>query len=120
MTAEGWWAKVEEFWPEFTNLTEQFHPFYRKSHKYPITAGNAEQACQGIREKIASAAQDEDPIDKLLKAKENRDHTTIMSIFNQVWFGMPESESVRYLPGFFQMCDLLADYPNEFDQEEIS
>ena len=72
-----------------------------------ITAPMAEKACEGIRQDIASKPQ-VDPQVRFAEYLKNKD-SRIVSLFNDVWFGMPESKSVRCEEGLFELCDLCSE-----------
>lgn len=103
-TSEDYWNLVEASKEKLQRLISEFHPFYKKVHQMPITAEMAEKACENIREEIAAKQQLDPQVEfaEMLKKKDPK----IVGLFNDVWFGMPESTSVREYPGFFELCDL--------------
>jgi len=71
----------------------------------PITAPDAEAACESIRREI-QAEYTGSPLDRFDLAAERMDTRELTSLLNDAWFGMPESASVRKVPGFHALCDL--------------
>lgn len=106
-----WWQEVDDNWADLVRLIEKFHPAHRREDdmmNYGITAPNAERACAAIRSDI----QTEHPISLATQARANRDAETLHRIFNEVWFGAPESRSVFAEPCFGLLCDLCSEYPD--------
>lgn len=108
----NWWEEVDNNWGDLLNLIEKFHPAHSNPEVimlYPITASNAEKACDSIRNQIDTKL----PISIANTAKENRDGETLHRIFNETWFGAPESRDVFYEPCFGLLCDLCSEYEGE-------
>lgn len=87
------------------NAIKTFHPYFRTHFPDVITAQSAELACSIARSEIKSTTN-KNPIDKFLSYNTN----DVMSIANEVWFGMPESMESRNHPAFFLICDLAEGY----------
>ena len=117
MTPQEWLAKVREHKDDLLDLIESYHPsshaMYGKRKKLPITAPNAESACQAVREKIQKEEQDlAYPRDRFLAALERNDWAEINSLLNGAWFGVPESSSCWQIRGFAIAVDLMDDMPD--------
>lgn len=78
----------------------------------PITAPNAELACQTVRTKIRQE-QPQNPLERWDKAVEEKNIAEIDSLLNGAWFGVPESTSCWSIPGFKEAVDLMDDPPYE-------
>lgn len=76
----------------------------------PITAPNAERACQWIRQDIR-AKEPADPLSRWDKALSDGDVGEIMSLLESTWFGVPESTDCWNIPGFAVAVNLLDDPP---------
>lgn len=112
MTITDWWALVDSRWVDLINCIETFHPNVKSvanDWAYPITAPEAERACEFVRATIDRPSV----LTSATKAKEDRDHRTLNSIFNEAWFGAPESRDVYSVPGFSTLCDLCSEYEGE-------
>lgn len=105
--AEEYWETCETFKDELSQMIGDFHPYYQRQHAMKITASAAEETCRVVRESIV-AETERDPCERFHEMLKSRD-PMISSIFNQVWFGMPESEYVRSYPGFGMLCDLCSE-----------
>lgn len=106
-TAEEWWEQVGHYREELLDLVLNFHPYYRKHHDFVITAPTAEIACQMVREDIC----DETKIDPawLFEQYCIEKNPKLSKLLDEAWFGMPESITVRSLPGFGVLCDLCSE-----------
>ncbi len=95
-------------------LVYKYHPYFRNVHEHTISAPGAEFACEQVRKQI----QKENNPPNL----ELRDPLYLNRVFNDTWFGMPESMEVRYEPGFGVLCDLCSEFPDDievdFDEED--
>ena len=83
----------------------EFHPYYAGRHDYAITASMAEAACAVVRKQIKAEVQ-EDPVAAYKEYRADK----IVGIANAVWFGMPESSSVRNHSAFPVVCELAEGY----------
>ncbi len=107
-TYEEYWQQVEENASLLQDWIASFHPFYaRPNLHYKITAEVAEKVCQGVRDEIAQREQEDPQV--LFTRYRNERNPEIVSLFNQTWFGIPESSDVRYEPGFGMFCDLCSE-----------
>lgn len=109
-TKEWWWDLVDEEWDNLIALIEHFHPSFDRAYNYPITANRAEQARQTC---LKNMEIEPNPVSAAIKARENKDAETLRDIFSQVWFGVPESYEAAQSAGFYSMCDLISDFPDE-------
>lgn len=114
-----WWKEVDQNWNCLSDLIATYHPAaisWKKVRRKPymkITAEMAEKACIPIRKDIVTKYDDIDVILLAKEAKENRQGDVLHSIFNETWFGMPESTMVRSVRGFGLLCDLCSEYEGE-------
>jgi hypothetical protein len=109
MNKEEFWQTVEQNRDDLIYLVKKYHPIYKNKHAIPITAQRAEHACEQIRKEIVNEYGGDPPttmFDYYLEQQSDK----IIDLLNGVWFGMPESESVRSEPGFFTLCDLCEGY----------
>lgn len=83
----------------------------------PITAPNAEMACQNIRESIRRE-EPQDPLERWDKAIAAGDISTVITLLDGAWFGVPESTSCWSIPGFKEAVDLMDDLPEQDDGEQ--
>lgn len=81
----------------------------------PITAPMAEKACELVRQEIA-AKHPGNPALMFDVATEKQDASALVRLLNDAWFGLPESASVRGLPGFFALCDLCEGIDEDADE----
>jgi len=81
----------------------------------PITAYNAEAACQNVRDMIRSnESMDRDSmLKKIETAFSTSDVDELMSLLSSTWFGVPESTCCWSIPGFKEAVDLMEDPPEE-------
>ena len=119
------WFKIEDkedqlkvFWQEIDNnfgdlleLCRKYHPNYTQPYKVPEHMILAEKACESVRNEIRSKSDNEYPIRNMEIARSDRDVVKLQSIANEIWFGMPESPSIRKEKGFFLLCDICSDAP---------
>ena len=107
-TAGEWWAWVLEHQGVLKDLIATYHPYYRYVHtNLPITAERAEQIREGIAEEIAcqTTSDPQRRFELYLKTQ----HSDMLSLLNETWWGLPESENVRSEPGFGVLCDLCSE-----------
>lgn len=100
-TREDWWRLVDENWDDLKNLIETFHPSKKNAPKMEITANRAEL----VRQEICSTIDELGDYESL---KNNRDNE-LLSIFNETYWGMPESVSCHDYPKFYLLCDLCSE-----------
>ena len=82
----------------------------------PISAGAAEAVCESIRREIAVEETKEPGVrfDRLLATKDRE----MVTLLNQVWFGLPESMDSRSLDGFGVLCDLCSEGGVLYEDDE--
>lgn len=137
MEKQDWIDTFNRSKNELRELVEQFHPSSKAKVREgaptvevpagvillpcPITAPTAEEACEVVRKQI-QRTKPQNPLtifdtlaeDPALHTKE------LTSLLSGAWFGMPESRSVRSLPGFFELCDLCEGVDEEEDTEDLA
>lgn len=114
MNAAQWWALFDAHQQEMRDLVERYHPTSGNRHEMPISAAGAEVACEVARNQILRESRVPGTVafDAAVKA---RDARALATLLNGAWFGMPESTSVRYEPGFYELCDLCEGADEEDD-----
>lgn len=75
----------------------------------PITAPNAEIACEKIRKEIEADAREEEPVASFTRFVDEKKGEDLVALLNEVWFGIPESIGAHSLPGFNALCDLCSE-----------
>ena len=122
-TAEEFWVLVEANKDDLQALIAKYHPIYMRVHRGRITAPLAKRVCEAVRKDIMEDYQGkflektvsdkrEDPQQKF-RDMLNRKDPTIDGLFNEVWFGMPESMESRNAKGFDILCLLCEGIPEE-------
>ena len=113
MTRSRWLQRVADNAEALRSLIANYHPSAgKRAPKMPITAHNAEVACENVRQKIATE-QPTDPVKRWDVAVANGDISTLDSLLNDAWFGVPESTQCWEIPGFSVAVDLMDDPPEE-------
>ena len=127
MKKQDWIDTFNRSKNELRDLVEQFHPSVKActsaltKKTYKVTASSTEEACKVVR-KLIRKRETQNPLtifDTLAEdpALHNKELTSLLS---GAWFGLPESRSVRSLPGFFELCDLCEGVDEEEDTEDIA
>jgi hypothetical protein len=136
MTVSRWMQKLTDNAKVLRELVSHYHPSARQPRaiqresilftngdavavdvpSMPITAPNAEMACQNVRQEIRRKEPD-DPLGRWDRAVSDSDIGTLMSLLHGAWFGVPESTECWGIPGFDVAVDLLDDPPEEEYQE---
>jgi len=116
MTREDWLARFNQHKEVLTSFVAGWHPrsiLYGKQEnvELPITAPNAEIACEEARSQIGPV----DVFKKWSKAVQEQDADTLSQMLSSAWFGVPESTSCWQITGFKEAVDLLDD-PIEYDE----
>lgn len=83
------------------HLVDTYHPFYKRVHHHHITAPGPEVVCALARKQIQEKNQEPD--------LDSQDAVYLSEMFNEVWFGMPESIDSRCEQGFGLLCDLCSE-----------
>jgi hypothetical protein len=115
-TMADWWKAVDGNWDELIAIIQDYHPAMHEStprSDMPISAYGAEAACEKARELIRAEAEQETkyPDEQAIEAKDKRDAEKLLRLFNQAWFGVPESMGAWSIPSFDLLCDLCSDFP---------
>lgn len=113
-SADEWWKLFEDNKEDIVRLIKNFHPqsCQQDDKEYIITAQFAEEISKLIREELkgdyTKLYGELDPVKVALilaKAKDPK----LLEVLSAAYFGLPESNSVRELPGFFVLCDLCSE-----------
>jgi len=107
-TPEQWWAYLETNKNSLLDLLATYHPYYNHQHNHKITALLAEKVAKGVRESIRELEQN-DPQRRFENYFKETNHEDMISLLNEVWFGMPESYESRNANGFDALCDLCSE-----------
>ena len=109
----AWMQKVLEHQENLRDLIANYHPAMNQPKKnLPITAPNAERACEVVRDSIRTK-EPHNPLERWDKAIQEKNIPEIDSLLNGAWFGVPESTSCWGIPGFKEAVDLMDDPPYE-------
>lgn len=114
---DKFWEKVESNWEVLVRLVQDWHPYSVdrvKKHSMPITAPGAQASCDLA---IQSLKKTGDPVSKMTSYRNDVNAIGIIMLLQETWLGLPESTSVRSLPGFFALCDI-CEFDFDFDDEE--
>ena len=123
MNAQDWLNQVKQHETKLISLLSNYHPRanYRQKYEHlPITAGDAEMACENVRRAIREVEKYKPhPVDDFKDALDKGDTARIYSLLNSAWFGVPESISCWNIEGFKEAVALLED-PVDVDSDEDS
>jgi hypothetical protein len=111
MTASDWIESVKKNAPILREFISNYHPANhnpRRSKDLPITAPNAELACEIVRRQIRQETNTSPEI-RFDNALTQDNCATIASLLSSAWFGVPESTECWSIPGFSETCALLDD-----------
>jgi hypothetical protein len=117
MTEQEWLTQVDSAKDKLRYLLQHYHPaqiHQKKYEKLPITANNAEQACEVVRDKIRKNWEG-DPVKEFQDALDMRDCVKIYKLLGDAWFGVPESTSCWNITGFKEAVDLMDDPPESIE-----
>lgn len=119
MTREAWLEYFNANKEALTSFVAGWHPrsiLYGKQEnvELPITAPNAEIACEEARSQI----KPQDVFKKWSKAVQDQDADTLSEMISNAWFGVPESTGCWSITGFSQAVHLLDD-PIEYDEPDM-
>lgn len=127
MTTSEWIAQAKQDADDLRALIARWHPQAgdgsRRYHGLPITATNAERACEGIRRElretldaaVETGVRVPTPIERFDAGLADGDVSAIMAVLNEAWFGVPESTACWRERGFRQAVALLEDSPRRID-----
>lgn len=108
------WDVIDEGWGNLLELCRKYHPAYTKPYKVSETAMLAEHACEVVRNEIRESIHTTvGPIQQMIYARQIEDMRILKNICSEIWFGMPETPSIRAQPGFFLLCDICDEYEEE-------
>lgn len=113
MTNKQWINQARVHKDDLLDLMANYHPRSDgfRSGGMPITAKAVEVACQTVRSQIAAEPATYPPTVAFVRALDNNDVETAMSLISDTWFGVPESTDCWRLRGFKEAVDLLDDPP---------
>lgn len=108
MNRDEWLDLVRDNRDKLETIIHEFHPASIETHapRMRITAEGAEVACNHIRQHVRNTYTGNPNVD-FKQAVDERNIAIIMRLFNEAWFGAPESTDVMNFPGFTLMCDLM-------------
>lgn len=116
-TTATWLAHLAVVSDDILQLIRAYHPRSGYTITAPaleITALRAEAACAVLRSIIAVG--EGEPAAQYRVAVAEADINQLLRLFNETWFGVPESRERWKLPGFYEMVDLLEDPPEAEDE----
>jgi hypothetical protein len=111
-TEEQYWQVAEKNKDALRKLVADWHPQSRGAGQkrtdgeFAITAPTTEDICDKIRDDIRKESGVGDPVAAFDKALADKDGVEFAGLLQATWFGLPESQGVRSLPGFFVLCNL--------------
>lgn len=132
MEKQDWINVFKDHKNNLRNLVVKFHPSSKSQvlvadssvevpstleTAFTITALTAEEACEIVRQKILSTRPHNPVLIFDAAANDPIDTDQLIYLLNETWFGLPESASVRNLPGFYALCDLCEGIDTEEDTE---
>ena len=116
-TKDEWWDFVEKYWEQLESIVMNYYPNQSTFPKdgWPLTDQSLhapQQACNTIIKSLRK----EKPIwetlgsfnEYLLNLKRAKD-IKLAEIFEESWFGIPETSGSRNIPGLFVFCDLCSE-----------
>jgi hypothetical protein len=113
-TKDEWWWFIGVYWKRLEPIVMRYYPNQSAFPKdgwplpYPKLE-NPQRACNVVIKQLRKKKpvwQDKGSFGKYINSlKKNRD-MKLAEIFNDTWFGMPETPSIRETPSFFVFCDL--------------
>lgn len=132
MTTHEWVAQARRDAGALKALLAEYHPVNRQPGTRReiasesgallqrgdwITAPGAEAACVQVRRQIRDAF-DGNPQAKLDAALADGNVAAIMSLLNDAWFGVPESQTCWRIRGFKEAVRLLEEPPDDGTDDE--
>jgi len=117
---QEWWKFVDDNWDDLKEIVLSYYP---NQKQFPAEGWNptnrSENLCyspQAACNKVISELRKEKPIwnntdlfIKYIEGLRKDRNKKLWEIFNDAWFGMPESPWVRSIPGFYIFCDLCSE-----------
>lgn len=136
MEKQDWIDVFKDHKNNLRNLVVRFHPSSKSQvlvadssvevsssvleTAFVITAPTAEEACEVVRQKILNTKPHNPVLTFDDAANDPIDTNQLIDLLNDTWFGLPESASVRNLPGFYALCDLCEGVDEEEDTEDLT
>lgn len=120
MTSNKWIEKARANAAALRNLIASYHPAATpivRSTKLPITAPNAEMACDRVRKQIQATAPS-NPIHRFDVAMDAGDIPSLLLLLDEAWFGVPESTACWGITGFREAVELMEDPPEDLEHPE--
>jgi len=114
---DEWWQFVNVYWKQLESLVMEYYPNQSNFPKdgWPLPYPKLEhpqRACNIIIKKLReekSIWQNKVSFSKYINNLKENKNTKLAEIFENTWFGLPETPSIRSLPGFFVFCDLCSE-----------
>lgn len=120
MNNHEWIEYAKENETVLTKLIKDWHPacatlgqrhMQRINRRMPITAQNAQSACDKVCEVIREEHTGAHPVEQFKDALEKKDISKIYTLLNSAWFGVPESTTCWDIRGFAEAVKLLEEVP---------
>lgn len=121
MTEAQWIKTANRHKLVLRQLIENYHPnshFFNTGGIGPITAAGAEAARQNIVKQIQELIGSEAPLAKFDLALKKKDFSTLYTLLNDAWMGVPESRNCWSIVGFKEAVALLEDPPSLDDEDD--
>jgi hypothetical protein len=112
MNSKEWLAYAQINRDALESIIARYHPVNRRLSDLPITAPNAERACEEVRQDIKRNTEG-NPLTKFRDALASNDWKSINLVLNEVWFGVPESTLAWQIEGFREMINLIEEPPDD-------
>jgi hypothetical protein len=109
VTLSDWWAFLAENLDDLVGLMVYAGP-EPPSHKVPPGLVDAETIRRAALADLPPAPAD--PAARFRWAVETKDFDAAFALVNRAYWGLPESPSVRSLPGFHALCDACSEAPD--------
>lgn len=114
MTHAEWFAYAQLNKEKLNSVISIYHPINhykdRRDKSLPITAMNAQAACDDVSESIRKNSEG-DPVKDFNEAISKMDLNMANKILAQTWFGVPESTSCWGIEGFKELVILSEELP---------
>jgi hypothetical protein len=111
VTTDEWLIECNGAKDKLKSLIGTYHPVSLKSvNGMKITAPNAEQACEVVRNQIRKNFEG-NPVTEFQAALDARDVSKLMKLLNDAWFGVPETIECWNIEGFTEAVNLMDDPP---------
>lgn len=116
MTKQEWLNYAIAHRAKLVLLLNAYHPrsFGMRSVRTPITAHNAEIACNVVRNVIRERDKHlPNPVEQFNQAIDADNWVIVNSLLNDAWFGVPESTSCWNIEGYTEAVTLIEEPPDE-------